>query len=112
VPRRLIGRFRHSDITVRLDMTDGDHVDFRVDSSLWDVGGVNRHRFNSRCQVRTVDRIVTLLNSIRMDNDQVRSGVVVRVRYGTVASAVLLAVAVIGIVTLGLTARWPGPSSF
>lgn len=64
VPRHLIGRFSRHGLDVRLDLTDGDHVYFRVDSPLLDVGSGSRYRTNGRAQQRTVTKIVDALDRV------------------------------------------------
>jgi hypothetical protein len=63
VPRHLLGEFSRRGVEVRLNLTDGDHVYFRVDSPLWDLRG-GEYRTNSRAQLRTVERIVAMLREV------------------------------------------------
>ncbi len=63
VPRHLLAGFSRSGTDIRLGLTDGDGVYFRVDSPLCDVGG-GQYRTNDRTQLRTVGRIVTMLERV------------------------------------------------
>jgi hypothetical protein len=68
VPRHLLAGFSRSGVDVRLHLTNGDHIYFRVDSPLLDVG-CGQYRTNGRAQLRTVHRIVNLLRDIPADPD-------------------------------------------
>ncbi|PWU43854.1 hypothetical protein DLJ46_29060 [Micromonospora globispora] len=63
VPRHLLGGFSRRGVEIRLDLTNGDHVQFRVDSPLLDPRG-SRYRTNGRTQTRTVERIVAMLRDV------------------------------------------------
>src|SRR5512142_1134858 len=86
VPRHLLDGFTRGRHRVRLHLTNGDHLDFRVDSGLWDIRG-GAFRSNPRCQARTVERIVALLGEVP-GNGGTEQAVVVTVRRGTTAIAV------------------------
>jgi hypothetical protein len=63
VPRHLLGEFSRRGVEIRLDLTNGDHVQFRVDSPLLDPRG-STYRTNGRTQARTVERIVAMLRDV------------------------------------------------
>ncbi|MFG2059157.1 hypothetical protein ACGFI9_34585 [Micromonospora sp. NPDC048930] len=63
IPRHLLGEFTRCGVEVRLELTNADHVQFRVDSPLLDPGGT-RYRTNGRTQARTVERIVAMLRDV------------------------------------------------
>lgn len=63
VPRHLLGDFSQRGVKIRLDLTNGDYIQFRVDSPLLD-GGNSRYRTNGRTQARTVERIVAMLRDV------------------------------------------------
>lgn len=86
VPRHLLGGFSHGQPKVRLHLTTGEHLDFRVDSVLWDPHG-NGFRANPRGQTRTIARIEALLGEVP-DDDDTDQGVVVTFRRGSAAVAV------------------------
>jgi hypothetical protein len=87
VPRRLLGEFARSQLEVRLHLTNGDFYDLSVDSPLWGLSGADRYRLNSRCQVRTVARIVAMLSEVRAHDPDPGSAVVTGLRRGMVAFA-------------------------
>jgi hypothetical protein len=63
VPRHLLGEFSRRGVEIRLDLTNGDHVQFRVDSPLLDPRG-STYRTNGRTQARTVERVVAMLRDV------------------------------------------------
>ncbi|NED53648.1 hypothetical protein G3I24_22450 [Micromonospora aurantiaca] len=63
VPRHMLGGFSQRGVKIRLDLTNGDHVQFRVDSPILDAGD-SRYRTNGRTQARTVERIVAMLRDV------------------------------------------------
>jgi len=100
IPRRLIGAFSRSELTVRIELTDGDYRDIRVDSPLWDVSRGGEYRHNSRCQVRTMGRIAALMAAVpatAMDTEAVET----HMRTGMIATAVLAAVASFTMIVIG-----------
>ncbi|MFG2106465.1 hypothetical protein [Micromonospora chersina] len=104
VPRHLLGQFSRRGVEVRLDLTSGDHVYFRVDSPLWDVRG-GQYRTNGRCQVRTVERIVAMLGEVP-PTTHTDDAVVTTSRVGMIALAVgagILSAA--AVVLIAITAR-------
>ncbi|MGR6316834.1 hypothetical protein Q2K19_08835 [Micromonospora soli] len=86
VPRHLLGDFSQLGVKIRLDLTNGDHVQFRVDSPLLD-GGNSRYRTNGRTQARTVERIVAMLRDVPSAGS-VDSQVVRAPRWAMIALAV------------------------
>ncbi|GGN85006.1 hypothetical protein GCM10010112_64890 [Actinoplanes lobatus] len=94
VPRRLIGEFERSGTEIRLRLTDGDFTDVRVDSPIWDLGDGRIWRLNSRCQVRTTARLAAMLRAVPAAAGA-GSGVVTRMRVGTLAFAAVTALAAI-----------------
>lgn len=63
VPRHLLGEISRRGVEIRLDLTNGDHVQFRVDSPFLDPRG-SRYRTNGGTQARTVERIVAMLRDV------------------------------------------------
>ncbi|MCU7731043.1 hypothetical protein ODJ79_45650 [Actinoplanes sp. KI2] len=98
VPRRLIGTFSRSGLGIRLDLVDGDHIDFRVDSPLWDTRG-GEYRSNERCQVRTVQRIVAMLREIPDAGNTAMT--TTKLRPGMVAFAAITALVTVPVITAG-----------
>ncbi|GAA2508504.1 hypothetical protein [Winogradskya humida] len=101
VPRRLLGEFTRSQLEVRLHLTNGDFYDLSVDSPLWGLSGADRYRLNSRCQVRTVARIVAMLSEVRAEDPDPGSGVVTGLRRGTVAFAGIAVVVCTALTVIG-----------
>ncbi|MFE9694739.1 hypothetical protein [Micromonospora sp. NPDC005806] len=87
VPRHLLGEFSRRGVEIRLDLTNGDHVQFRVDSPLLDPRG-SRYRTNGRTQARTVERIVAMLRDVP-PADSTDSRVVTAPRRAMIALAVV-----------------------
>lgn len=63
IPRHMLGDFSQRGVKIRLDLTNGDYVQFRVDSPILDAGN-SRYRTNGRTQARTVERIVAMLRDV------------------------------------------------
>lgn len=101
VPRRLIGTFSRSGLGIRLNLVDGDHIDFRVDSPLWDTRG-GEYRSNERCQVRTVGRIDAMLREI--PDAGITAMTTTKLRPGMVAFAAITALVTVPVMTIGVFA--------
>lgn len=86
VPRHLLGDFSQRGVKIRLDLTNGDYIQFRVDSPLLD-GGNSRYRTNGRTQARTVERIVAMLRDVPSAGS-IDSQVVKSPRWAMIALAV------------------------
>jgi hypothetical protein len=86
VPRHLMDTFVRRDTKVRLRLTNDGHIDFRVDSPMWEFRG-GEYRHNDRTQTRTVERIVAMLAQTPAD-DHSDDGIVVTARRGMIALAI------------------------
>jgi hypothetical protein len=95
VPRRLIGEFERSGLEVRLTLTNGDYLDFRVDSPMLDLPNGSQYRTNAHCQVRTVERLVRMLTAVEETPTTETAVVITRrpVMVGVAATAALIGVA-------------------
>lgn len=106
VPRELLGALSGRGQDVRLDLTNGDRRYFRVDSPFLDVSGAE-YRSNSRCQVRTVRRIVALLAAVPAGPPMPEPVVTVTRRTGllvlAVAALVVAVPSLVGIFAIGFT---------
>jgi hypothetical protein len=101
VPRALIGEFERSGLEVRLTLTNGDYLDFRVDSPMLDLPNGSQYRTNARCQVRTVERIVRMLAAVK-ETPTTENAVVITRR--PLMIAVAATAALIGVAALAGTA--------
>jgi hypothetical protein len=102
VPRRLIAGFRPSDRTVAITFTEGGYREFRVDSPLWDLREFGIRR-NSWSQVRTTDRIVTMLRAVPATPTH-GDGVESRRRGLMIAIALVIAVLAAAMIVVGAVA--------
>ncbi|MEU1233115.1 hypothetical protein [Micromonospora aurantiaca (nom. illeg.)] len=82
----MLGGFSQRGVKIRLDLTNGDHVQFRVDSPILDAGD-SRYRTNGRTQARTVERIVAMLRDVT-SADSTDSQVVRAPRWAMITLAV------------------------
>ncbi len=93
VPRHLIAEFSKGAGELRVDLTNGDRIYFRVDSPLLDRSQPS-YRNNDHTQIRTMERIVAMLREV--PSAAVDGGIVVRWRWGMIVLAVVAAVVAIG----------------
>lgn len=102
VPRHLIGTFEHGDLDVRLRLLDGDFFDVRVDSPIMEYTS-NGYWMNSRCRVRTVDKLVRMLREVPASADPARGVTHHRRRFviagAGIATVAILAMAAVGVMT-------------
>jgi hypothetical protein len=104
VPRHVIGRFTRQGLEVRLDLTDGDHVYFRVDSPVLDVPRGAEYRTNGRALLRTASKIVMALDQVPAAGPGV-GRLVTAFRPGmAVAAIAAMAGVVTGFILLGFAA--------
>jgi hypothetical protein len=101
VPRAVIAGLTGRFTELRLDLTTGGHVDFRVDSPLWDIRN-SGERSNERCLYLTADRIVTMLREVPPVG--ATGTVSIRIRRGVVTLTALATAAALPLLVIGTVA--------